>query len=174
MNSTPDFVRLWTAHQSEIRRYIFLMIPRSRDAAEVLQEVSVRLWERWGDYDPGRPFAPWAIRFAYLEVLKWRQRQARERLVFSDSLLAQLDQAHEEEAPLGEARRGALQQCLSRLGEAERRWIGLRYGGHGAVKSEAVGSGKNLRKVYYALEKLRVILLHCVEQTLQKEGWLDA
>ena len=27
-------------------------------------------------------FVPWAIRFAYLEVLKWRQNQAREKLVF--------------------------------------------------------------------------------------------
>ena len=35
------------------------------------------------------PFVPWAIRFAYLEVLKWRQKLAREKLVFSDALLEQ-------------------------------------------------------------------------------------
>ncbi|MEY2598486.1 MAG: polymerase sigma factor CnrH [Verrucomicrobiota bacterium] len=174
MNSIPDFVRLWTSHQEEVRRYVFLMVPRSRDAAEVLQEVSVRLWEKWPEYDASRPFVPWAIRFAYLEVLKWRQRQAREKLIFSDALLAQLDATQEEESPLMEARRGALQGCLQKLGPSERRWLGLRYANHGAIKAEATHSGGNLRKVYYALEKVRAALLRCVEGNLKQEGWLDA
>jgi RNA polymerase sigma-70 factor (ECF subfamily) len=174
MDSTPEFVRLWTSHQAEIRRYLFLMVPRARDAEEVLQDVSVRLWEKWDQFDPIRPFVPWAIRFAYLEALKWRQRQAREKLVFSDALLVQLDASYEEEVPFLEARRRALQGCLRKLGDNERRWLWLRYGGHGAVKAEAVESGKKLRKVYYALEKIRVLLLDCVAGTLKQEGWSDA
>jgi RNA polymerase sigma-70 factor (ECF subfamily) len=79
MDHTSDFVRLWTRHQAEVGRYVFMMIPRQADAAEVLQDVSVLLWKKWDQYDPERPFVPWAIRFAYLEVLKWRQKLARER-----------------------------------------------------------------------------------------------
>ena len=95
MDPASDFVRLWTCHQAEVERYLFMMIPRQVDAAEVLQDVSVLLWKKWDQYDPERPFVPWAIRFAYLEVLKWRQRQAREKLVFSDSLLEQLHHRHD-------------------------------------------------------------------------------
>mgnify|MGYP001458103238 FL=1 len=91
MDATSQFVKLWTRHQAEVERYVFMMVPRAADAAEVLQEVSVQLWEKWDKYDTSRPFVPWAIRFAYLEVLKWRQRQAREKLIFSDSLLQQLN-----------------------------------------------------------------------------------
>ncbi len=174
MDATSQFVRLWTRHQAEVERYVFMMVPRAADAAEVLQEVSVQLWEKWDKYDTTRPFVPWAIRFAYLEVLKWRQRQAREKLIFSDSLLQQLNATVDEEAPLTEARNRALETCLTKLTEQEKKWVHLRYGRHGAVKEEAERRGINLHKVYYAIEKIRGQLLDCIEQTLRREGWSDA
>jgi RNA polymerase sigma-70 factor (ECF subfamily) len=174
MDPSSEFVRLWTRHQAEVERYLFMMIPRHADAAEVLQDVSVLLWKKWDRYDPERPFVPWAIRFAYLEVLKWRQRQAREKLVFSDSLLEQLHQRHDEEAPLMEARRKALDSCLSKLSDQQRKWVHLRYGRHGAVKEEAEKTGVSMHKLYYALEKIRGQLLDCVEHFMRKEGWSDA
>ncbi|MFT5496183.1 MAG: RNA polymerase sigma-70 factor (ECF subfamily) [Kiritimatiellia bacterium] len=171
---TTEFVRLWTQHQPEVARYLHTMIPRSADAAEVLQDVSVRLWEKWDQYDVDRPFVPWAIRFAYLEVLKWRQRHAREKLVFSDVLLEQIHARHEEETPLMESRRKALEGCMEKLNDQQRKWVALRYGKHGAVKAQAEQSGVRLHKLYYALEKIRNQLLDCVEQALRKEGWSDA
>lgn len=174
MDSTAQFMRLWTCCQAEVARYIAMMVPRTADAAEVLQNVSVALWEKWGEYDVGRPFVPWAIRFAYLEVLKWRQRQARERLIFSDDLLARLHEAHEAEAPLIEARHRALEGCLAKLTPQEREWVARRYARHGGAKSEARRSGVSLNQIYYALEKIRVRLLDCIEQTLRQEDWSDA
>ncbi len=174
MDATSQFVQLWTRHQAEVERYVFMMVPRAADAAEVLQEVSVQLWEKWDNYDTSRPFVPWAIRFAYLEVLKWRQRQAREKLIFSDSLLQQLNVTLDEEAPLTEARNRALETCLTKLTEREKKWVHLRYGRHGAVKEEAERRGISLHKVYYAIEKIRGQLLNCIEQTLRREGWSDA
>ena len=174
MDATSQFVQLWTRHQAEVERYVFMMVPRAADAAEVLQEVSVQLWEKWDNYDTSRPFVPWAIRFAYLEVLKWRQRQAREKLIFSDSLLQQLNVTLDEEAPLTEARNRALETCLTKLTEREKKWVHLRYGRHGAVKEESERRGISLHKVYYAIEKIRGQLLNCIEQTLRREGWSDA
>lgn len=174
MDPTSEFVRLWTRHQAEVERYVFMMIPRAADASEVLQQVSVSLWEKWEKYDDSRPFVPWAIRFAWLEVLKWRQRQAREKLVFSDSLLEQIKSTHDDESPLMEARRKALDGCLGKLSKQERKWIDLRYGRHGAAKEEAERTGVSLHKVYYALEKIRTQLTNCVGRTMKNEGWSDA
>ena len=171
---TTDFVRFWTQHQNEVARYLQSMVPRPADAAEILQDVSVRLWEKWDQYDQSRPFAPWAIRFAYLEVLKWRQKHAREKLVFSETLLEQIHTRHEEEAPLMEARRKVLEGCLEKLSDQQRKWVALRYGRYGAVKASAEKTGVSMHKVYYALEKIRTQLLDCVEQGLHKEGWSDA
>lgn len=174
MDPTADYVRLWTRHQAEVERYVYMMVPRAADAAEVLQDVSVLLWQKWEKYDQSRPFVPWAIRFAYLEVLKWRQKQAREKLVFSDGLLEQLSAAHDREAPLMEARRKALDRCLLKLTEQQRKFVDLRYGRHGAIKEEAKRTGTSMHKLYYALEKIRTQLTDCVGKTMNEEGWSNA
>ena len=174
MDPTSNYVRLWTRHQAEVGRYVQTMIPNGSAAGEVLQDVSVRLWEKWSEYDPERPFVPWAIRFAYLEVLKWRQRQARERLVFSDELLEQIHAAYEDEAPLMEARRKALDGCLEKLSTQERRWVMRRYERHGALQDEARSEGMSLNQIYYAMEQIRARLLDCIGRTMKQEGWSDA
>jgi len=87
MEPAAEFVRLWTRHQADVERYLFAIMPRANDVSEVLQNVSVALWEKWDKYEQQRPFIPWARKFAWIEVQKWRQRQAREKLVFSNELL---------------------------------------------------------------------------------------
>ena len=175
MDQTSEFVRLWTQFHRDVERYVYSMVPRSADAAEVVQVVSVKLWEKWENYDQERPFLPWAMRFAYLEILKWRQRLARERLVFSDELLEQLHSTHEELDPLMEVRREILGQCLERLNEEDQELIRLRYTGrHGAIKEEAERTGKKMHKLYYALERIRVALLNCIELNLKRRGMADA
>ena len=175
MDQTSEFVRLWTQFHRDVERYVYSMVPRSADAAEVVQVVSLKLWEKWENYDQERPFLPWAMRFAYLEILKWRQRLARERLVFSDELLQQLHSTHEELDPLMEVRREILGQCLERLNEEDQELIRLRYTGrHGAIKEEADRTGKKMHKLYYALERIRVALLNCIELNLKRRGMADA
>ena len=175
MDQTSEFVRLWTQFHRDVERYVYSMVPRSADAAEVVQVVSVKLWEKWENYDQERPFLPWAMRFAYLEILKWRQRLAREKLVFSDELLEQLHSTHEELDPLMEVRRGILGQCLEKLNEEDQKLVRLRYAGrHGAIKEEAERTGKKMHKLYYALERIRVALLNCIELNLKRRGMADA
>ena len=50
MDNTAEFVRLWTQYHRDVERYVFSMLPRPADASEVVQEVSVRLWEKWDSY----------------------------------------------------------------------------------------------------------------------------
>jgi|TARA_B100001778_G_C18555629_1_gene615204 DNA-directed RNA polymerase specialized sigma24 family protein len=50
MDNTAEFVRLWTQYHRDVQRYVFSMLPRPADASEVVQEVSVRLWEKWDSY----------------------------------------------------------------------------------------------------------------------------
>ena len=173
MDQTAEFVRLWTQYHKDVERYVFSMLPRPADASEVVQEVSVRLWEKWDSYDQDRPFLPWAMRFAYLQVLKWRQGKAREKLIFSDDLLSQINATNDYEEPLMEARRKTLTLCLDNLNKDDRRIVELRYGRHGAIKEEAKKTGVKMHKLYYALERIRIQLLNCIELNLQRSGLND-
>ena len=173
MDNTAEFVRLWTQYHRDVERYVFSMLPRPADTAEVVQEVSIRLWEKWDSYDQERPFLPWAMRFAYLQVLKWRQSKARDKLIFSDELLAQIKVTNDYEEPLMEARRKALLFCMGKLNSDDRRVIELRYSRHGAIKEEANKTGIKMHKLYYAVERIRMQLFNCIELNLQKNGLKD-
>lgn len=170
-DSASRFVCLWTQHQPEVRRYVGMLMPTAADADDVLQQTASRLWEKFAEFDPDRPFVAWAIGFAYHEVLLWRQKRSRDRLVFSEEVLAQLHATIGQESSLLELRRRALDGCLQKLSDRERRLVLQRYSEHGAVQREAKQSRTSPHKLYYAIEKLRLRLLACIDHTMQQEGW---
>lgn len=170
-DSASEFVILWTRYQPEVRRYIGMFVRKSADADDILQQTASRLWEKFEEYDSERPFVPWAIGFAYYEVLSWRQKQGRDRLVFSEQILAQLHTTIRQESSLLEIRRRALDGCLQKLSVKERQLILQRYAEHGAIQKEANRSRVSRHKLYYAIEKLRMRLLACIDDTMQQEGW---
>lgn len=49
-------------------------IPAS-DVEDVLQETALSLWRALGEYDAGRPFAPWAVMNAANKARDWRRRR---------------------------------------------------------------------------------------------------
>ena len=166
-----EFVSLWTRYQSEVRRYVCTLVPAASDADDVIQETAKRLWEKFEQYDSQRPFVPWAIGFAYHEILSWRQRQARDRLVFSEDILAQLNAIIGQEPSLLEVRRQALDGCLQKLETKERDLLLRRYSQHGSIQREAEQLQISPHKLYYGIEKLRLRLLGCIDRKMQKEGW---
>src|SRR5207244_5989360 len=87
---TELLVRLLSKHQEELFRYIFALLPHEEDAKDVLQETSVALCRKFADYDPAKPFLAWAYRFAYLEILKQRERNQRGTRHLSRELVERL------------------------------------------------------------------------------------
>src|SRR4051812_35307759 len=69
-------VRQITGCQSAPDAYVGSVIGSSAEAADVLQETNVALWEKADEYDTARPFLPWAYQFAWFEVLAYRKRQS--------------------------------------------------------------------------------------------------
>lgn len=172
--NTANFVGLWTGALPEVSRYIRLLVPKSADVDDVLQLTASRLWASFADYDSDRPFVPWAIRFAHHEVLSWRQRQTRDRLVFSEAVIEQLHERFAEQTSLLEIRRQALDGCLQQLSDADRSLMLRRYAEHGSIQREAKQSNVSVHKLYYAIDKLRLRLLACIDGKMQMEGWTDA
>ena len=87
---SAEFVQLLTGIQSNLYSYICSLIVDTSGAFDVLQETNVVLWDKADEYDPGRPFRPWAYQIAYLQVLAYRKRCVRSRLVFDESLVSEM------------------------------------------------------------------------------------
>ncbi|TWU44385.1 RNA polymerase sigma factor [Novipirellula aureliae] len=168
---TEEFVGYWTQHQADVQRYVFKLVPCTADVDDILQLTATGLWRKFDQYDRQRPFIGWAIRFAYIEVLAWRQRQMRDRLVFSDETLALVADTIAEEMPVMELRRMSLDRCLEKLPLKDRNLIYSRYRQQASVKQLAEDQGVSGHKLYYRIEKLRGMLMDCIERSIANQGW---
>jgi RNA polymerase sigma-70 factor (ECF subfamily) len=167
---TELLVRLLSKHQEELFRYVFALLPHEEDARDVLQETSVALYRKFADYDPGKPFLPWAYRFAYLEVLKQRERTQRTTRHLNRELLERLAREREEQDPVLQARLQALEDCLGELSPQERGLIRQRY--HGGARTEELvqQSGASRRTFFRKLDRIRRLLLDCISRRLALTG----
>lgn len=165
--TSPDrneelFVRLITRHTDEIRRYLTTLLANERLADELMQDTALVIWDKFDQYDENRPFLPWAFRFAYFEVLRYRKQMQRDRLVFSDELLSMIADERVAMQSDIEVRRKALRECLETLPENDRRLIARRYESQDTIMDLARQLEVHPKRLYYTLEKIRQKLWLCV------------
>jgi RNA polymerase sigma-70 factor (ECF subfamily) len=165
-----QFVRLLTRHDRELRRYACVLLADPAAVDDVMQESSVALWRKCEEYDAAQPFVPWACRFVYYEVLKYRKQQQTRRRFFSDAAVEALAEECVPRPDEYDAQRRALQDCLTLLPAADRELIGLRYATNASIATLARETGQPAKALYRALERIRRALTECVGSKLAAEG----
>lgn len=167
---TETLILLLSQHQEQLFRYIFALLPREADARDVLQETSLALCRKFDQYDTAKPFLPWAYRFAYLEVLKQRERGLRQPLAFADDVMELLadERAHHE--PHLDARLQALEHCLQKLPGADRQLVTFRYDQSRPIEEIMERLAMSRRTLFRNLERVRRQLFDCVTRHVQTEG----
>lgn len=133
------------------------------------QEVRLFIWEHADDYQPGTNFGAWAYKIAYYYVCTYRKRQARQKVVFSDELVEQLSASAVPVAEKTDRRQDALPHCLEKLPTADRELVRVHYEAGAITRATAERVGRSLKAVYYALNRIHMNLLECIQQTLRAE-----
>jgi len=93
-NANPDydesrhelFLRLYAAHEPAVRAFVRSLVPMVADANDVMQEVAVVLWQKFGEYATSEDFRRWAFGVARFKVLSWRRDRMRDRHLFGTEL----------------------------------------------------------------------------------------
>ncbi len=122
-----EFLRLFTEHTPAVRAFVRSLVPTLSDANDVMQEVAVVLWGKFGDYGSGEDFRRWAFGVAKMKVLAWQRDRGRDRHVFGldvNELLATHAEQHTERLA---AQRDALQRCLEKLPAEQRQLVDAAY-----------------------------------------------
>lgn len=164
-SALPDhetFMRLWVQHQSQVYAYIRALVFRRADAEDVLQEVAVVLWRKFDQFEPGSRFDQWAYRVARNQVLYYRQKRQRDRLVFGQELL---DRIADEMAAAHPAREGyldALESCLEGLGSDDRELVRRRHEPGATNRSLSQAQGRSESAISRALSRIYLALLDCI------------
>ncbi len=163
------FARLLGRCQRKVFLYALGLIHNAADAEEVLQEANVVLWRKFDEYKPGTSFESWACRVAYFEVLKYREKAARERRVFGPKLVETLAAEAEEVADEFDDRRDALEGCLTKLRDVDRTLVLQRYQPGASTRGLAESMGRSVQGTRKSLHRIRTTLLECIQRTLAAE-----
>jgi len=138
-----------------LRTYLRSATGSAQDADDLLQEVSGVLWKNFAEYDGARPFRAWATGVARLEVLKWRQRLARSRLVLSQELLESA--AGSEDGSSGDTVCSPefLRECMNDLSDLFREVLQLHYLERLSISTIAEQTGRSVGAVEMSLVRGR-------------------
>ncbi|MDX9867169.1 MAG: sigma-70 family RNA polymerase sigma factor [Kiritimatiellia bacterium] len=160
------------AAQATLYAYICALTGHSQAARDILQETNLKICRRVGTYDSARPFMPWAKRIAVYEVMTYRTRQRRDRLVFEDDVFERLlEQADSgQEAFETERYLSYLDACIRKLPDTLRQVVDSRY-----LKGEPVGLvarriGRSANAVSLLLMRARQLLSDCVRLAAEQGG----
>ena len=162
------FVRALTKYERIVRAYIRGSgISRPEDVDEIMQEVSLVAWEKFDQLRNVDEFPKWACVIARYQVLIFRRKHSRDRLLLNQNVFDLLLEESLEETAVNEKRLNILQQCLNKLPEASRQLVLMAYDSGSTIDSLARRTGKKANTLYQQLWRLRRALERCVEQTLQ-------
>ncbi len=161
-----EFIGLFARHHSDLLAYIYRLVHDRHDADDVFQRTSVVLWSKFDSFESGSNFLAWAKRIAYLQVCNFLRTSGRDRLRFSDEVLAKL--ADEPTTPTDESQRrlDALARCMKGLGRSDRDIVQQAYSGEQTVKELAATLGLASQTVYNRLGRIRKQLFDCVAHKL--------
>jgi RNA polymerase sigma-70 factor (ECF subfamily) len=159
-----------TQSQRTLYGVLWSLLRDAHDVDDVLQETNAVLWQKAHEFDESREFLPWALKIAQLQVLAFRKRQQRNRLIFDEQLVLALVQESAQEAERVEPRRRALAVCLQKLSDEQRRLVTRRYEPGGSVNELAAEHGTTAKAVSEMLRRIRASLLDCIERTLAREA----
>src|SRR5215471_9542211 len=133
------FLRLFLRNERRLYAYILTLLPNRADADDVLQEVSLVLWDKFDAENPPDDFAAWGCRIAYFKVLDFYKKSHRSRVCFSQAMLERVaETAVEEAAALQlDERRAALARCVEKLSPRNRDLLTRRFAEGATTQSTA-------------------------------------
>ncbi len=171
VNHGEAVLRLYSQHQRWLYGYLTALLGSPSDAEDVMQEVSVVMWQQHEKFQLGTNFVSWLSVIAYHQVQKfWREKSKRKNFL-NVELADQLAQAMTENFDLLEARRRALSDCITKLKPSDRELVSHCYGQRKVTaKSVALKLKRPANTVYKALDRIRKSLFDCINRKVSAEG----
>lgn len=162
-----EFVQLLTKHQSRLYSYIFSLTGNATQAEDILQETNTVLWQKRESFQAGGNFPAWMLKTAYLQVMAWRQKRVREKLVFDSPLVQELSREAEERAEHSGQRQLALRNCMEKLSPRHRDLVLRRYSAESSMDRIGEELGLSSDAVKQALYRARAALIECMKRSTQ-------
>ena len=164
------FVRQLTENQTRLYGYVYSLLGDHSRAADVVQETNLVLWRKIDEFDPAKPFLPWAYAIARFQVLASLRDQSRDRLLLDAELAELLSGEVERESERLESVRISLRECLQTLAPKSRELIDERYFRNVSIADLSQKLGRSAGAIKVAMLRIRRELAECVDRRLGSEA----
>ena len=163
-------LQLFAQSDRALRAYARVILPSVDDVDDVMQEVSMVIWEKHEQLRHEDEFLPWAKVIVRNICFRHRRKRFTDRHVFDDALIERLLDEDDAEQNDAAYEYQALMHCLDLLPTDRRDLVLAPYRGAGAVKQLAEDRARSANSLYKLLQRLRSKLTDCVESQLRKEA----
>lgn len=167
---SDEFTALLTEHRHRLRAFVFTLLSDRGAADEILQETNLVLWKKFGEFTSGSNFFAWAATVARYQVMKFYERQGKERLMFQPATLEAIADEALSSDELLEARRRMLNICLEKLSNTQRELLRERYRQGSTTSQLAQQRGLTVAAIYQQLSRIRRRLANCITRRIQAEN----
>ena len=167
---TEAFIELMTEFQGPLYAYIFSMIGHQADAQDVLQESNMVLMTKSDQFTLGTSFRAWSFCIANFQVMAWRKRCKRDRLVFDDELALQLSSEIQSSCSTYNEDLETLRKCILKLNDRHRELIEKRYRQGLSVKVIAAALEQPANTFAQVIHRARQALINCVSRNSGAEA----
>lgn len=160
-----EFISYLQQNKKRIFGFIFAAVPDYATAEDIMQDTIIRLWLKYSTFEPGTNFAAWGVSYAKYVIMEYRKKNRGSCVQFDNQSLDNLSILFESDRHV-DYRVEALRDCLSKLPEASRQVIRMRYSDNLTIKSIAIRLGRSIPGMYKAMMKIQSLLQECVEGRL--------
>lgn len=172
MNDSDEFLQLITEFQGRLFGFVLGMIGDVDQANEVLQETNLVLWRKSDEFQSGSDFKAWSFRIAHFQVMAFRQRQIRNRVVFTDQVIEKICQDAMTQDEAYERRLKLLERCISDLSDRNRDVLCRFYDQGESLEAIATSLRRTANAIGQMLFRIRKALIQCVSD--EGQGVTDA
>lgn len=163
LDSQIQFIQLLTSHQGRLYAYILTLIGDADQARDVMQETNTVLWQKADQFELGTNFSAWMMKTAYYQVMAYRQKRSREKLVFDDEITAQLAETANERNDKLDQQMMLLNSCIEKLSDRHQEMIRYRYQEGFEMEKMAEFFDRSAAAIKQALFRARANLIQCVQ-----------
>ena len=166
VENNEAFLKLFLKHESGLKAYIRSCVIRPEEVDEIMQEVSLVAWRKFETLEQPEKFGAWACLIARFEVLKFRRKKARDRLVLDEDIITKIGIDAEEQVSRRQLQLSALDKCLKKLRPPEKQLVRQAYAPKVSKKELAEEFGQTEAAFYQKLARIRMKLRDCMNHKM--------
>lgn len=165
-------IKLLTGHQASLRAFIISLMPGSPDVQDVLQDTNIVIWEKMNQFESGSNFKAWAFSIARNNVMAHLRsvKRSQSPALNENVIQAICDAWYQRPQNTTDMRQLALEHCLNKLSNRERRLVESRYASHLSIKEHAASIGRSAETLRVTLFRIREKLRKCVNARIKMSG----